>query len=92
MENIPDATPDARVEQATRRFGRIDTLVNKAGIIQVGPMLTAMEDCAAALDVMFWSVLYPPLAVRQQMRSRRRGRMGKITSIGGMVHVPHLLP
>jgi len=55
-------------------------------------MLTAMEDFAAALDVMFWSVLYPPLAVRPQMRLWRRGRMGNITSIGSMVHVPHLLP
>jgi NAD(P)-dependent dehydrogenase (short-subunit alcohol dehydrogenase family) len=80
------------VGQATERFGQIDILVNNAGIIQVGPMQTATEDFAAALDVMFWGVLYPTLAVLPQMRTRHRGRIVNITSIGGMVSVPHLLP
>jgi len=80
------------VEQATQRFGRIDILVNNAGIIQVGPMPTAVEDYETALNVMFWGVLYPTLAVLPQMRARHSGRIVNITSIGGMVSVPHLLP
>jgi NAD(P)-dependent dehydrogenase (short-subunit alcohol dehydrogenase family) len=81
------------VEQAMQRFGRIDILVNNAGIIQVGPLHTAtVEDFHTALDVMFWGVLYPTLAVLPQMRQRRRGRIVTITSIGGTVSVPHLLP
>jgi NAD(P)-dependent dehydrogenase (short-subunit alcohol dehydrogenase family) len=80
------------VGQATERFGQVDILVNNAGIIQVGPMQTATEDFAAALDVMFWGVLYPTLAVLPQMRARHSGRIVNITSIGGMVSVPHLLP
>jgi NAD(P)-dependent dehydrogenase (short-subunit alcohol dehydrogenase family) len=81
------------VEQATQRFGQVDILVNNAGIIQVGPMHTAtVEDFKAALDVMFWGVLYPSLAVLPQMRARHQGRIVNITSIGGMVSVPHLLP
>jgi short-subunit dehydrogenase len=51
-----------------------------------------VEDFEAALDVMFWGVLYPTLAVVPQMRARHRGRIVTITSIGGMVSVPHLLP
>jgi NAD(P)-dependent dehydrogenase (short-subunit alcohol dehydrogenase family) len=51
------------VKQATQCFARVDILVNNMGIIQVGPMPTAMEECAAALDVRFWGVLYPPLAI-----------------------------
>lgn len=55
-------------------------------------MPTATEDFAAALDVMCWGMLYPTLAVLPQMRARHSGRMRNITSIGGMVSVPHLLP
>jgi hypothetical protein len=42
--------------------------------------------------VMFWGALYPRLAVLPQMRARRSGHVVNITSIGGMVSVPHLLP
>jgi len=81
------------VDQATQRFGRVDIVVNNAGIIQVGPMsTTTVEDFAQALDVMFWGALYPTLAVLPQMRARRSGHVVNITSIGGMVSVPHLLP
>ena len=52
------------VDQATQRFGRVDIVVNNAGIIQVGPLATTTkEDFATALDVMFWGTLYPTLAV-----------------------------
>lgn len=81
------------IDQATQRFGRIDTLVNNAGMIQVGPLQVAtVEDFAAAMDVMFWGVLYPTLAVLPQMRARHKGRIVNITSIGGLVSIPHLLP
>ena len=81
------------VDQATQRFGRVDIVVNKAGIIQVGPMsTTTMEDFANALDVMFWGTLYPTLAVLPQVRARRSRRVVNITSIDGMVSAPHLLP
>ena len=81
------------VGQATQRFGRVDIVVNSAGILQVGPMsTTTVEDFATALDVMSWGALYPTLAVLPQMRARRSGHVVNITSIGGMVSVPHLLP
>jgi NAD(P)-dependent dehydrogenase (short-subunit alcohol dehydrogenase family) len=80
-------------DQATQRFGRVDIVVNNAGIIQVGPMsTTTVEDFANALDVVFWATLYPTLAVLPQIRARRSGHVVNITSIGGMVSVPHLLP
>ena len=81
------------VEEATRHFGRVDILVNNAGQIQVGPMPTAtVQDFEDALGVMFWGALYPTLAVLPQMRARRSGRIVNITSIGGKVGIPHLLP
>src|SRR5450759_4776995 len=45
-----------------------------------------------AMDVMYWGVLYPTLAVLPQMREHKRGRIVNITSIGGKVSIPHLLP
>ena len=81
------------VEQATARFGRIDILVNNAGIITVGPLETqTLEDFERAMGIMFWGALYPTLAVLPQMRARRAGRIAFITSIGGKLSVPHLLP
>ena len=44
------------------------------------------------MGVMFWGTLYPVLAVLPQMRARRRGRIVNVTSVGGKVAVPHLLP
>jgi short-subunit dehydrogenase len=81
------------VEEATRHFGQVDVLVNNAGIIQVGPLQTmTLEDFEEALGVMFWGAVYPTLAVLPQMRQRRSGRIVNITSIGGKVSVPHLVP
>lgn len=81
------------VREANARFGEIDILVNNAGIIAVGPLesqtLTDFQEC---MDVMFWGVVYPTLAVLPQMMQRRSGRIANITSIGGKVAVPHLLP
>ena len=88
----PDALNDM-VQGVTRHFGRIDILVNNAGTIQVGPVDTVTEDdFRHAMDVMFWAPLRATLAVLPQMRERRRGRIVNITSIGGMVSVPHTLP
>jgi len=81
------------VADVTQHFGRIDVLVNNAGIIQVGPVANmSVEDFEAALQSDFWGTLYPTLAVLPQMRGRRGGRIVNITSIGGKVSVPHLLP
>ncbi|MGE3908811.1 MAG: SDR family NAD(P)-dependent oxidoreductase [Chloroflexota bacterium] len=81
------------IEQVTARFGQIDILVNNAGVIQVGPLENqTVDDFQMAMDVMYWGVVYPTLAVLPQMRDRRSGRIVNVTSIGGKMAVPHLLP
>ena len=81
------------VRKATERFGRVDVLVNNAGIITVGPLKSqTLEDFERAMDTIFWGAVYPTLEVLPQMLERRNGRIANITSIGGRVSVPHLLP
>jgi len=92
-----DLTTKAQVELMVRRvrehFGRIDVLVNNAGIIEVGPVDTMTHaDFERAMRTHFWSPLYTMLAVLPEMRERRDGRIVNISSIGGKIGVPHLVP
>ncbi len=84
---------ESLAERATAHFGRIDILVNNAGIIQVGPVQNQrLEDFQAAHDIMFWGPVYATFAVLPQMLERQHGHIVNITSIGGRVSMPHLLP
>lgn len=81
------------IEQAAQKFGRVDVLVNNAGVITVGPLENQTpEDFREVMDSNFFSGLYCTLAVLPQMRERRDGAIANITSIGGKIAVPHLLP
>ena len=84
---------DLAIEATLERFSRIDVLVNNAGLITVGPVASmTLEDFDEALRVMYWGTVYTSLAVLEHMRPRHSGRIVNITSIGGKVSVPHLLP
>jgi short-subunit dehydrogenase len=81
------------IDSARRQFGHIDILVNNAGIITVGPLSAqSLEDFREAMDVIFWGTVRPTLAVLPEMVERRQGRIVNITSIGGKVSIPHLVP
>ncbi len=81
------------VTSARQHFGRIDTLVNNAGTISVGPVMAhGVEDFRESMDTMFWGTVYPTLAVLPAMIEHGKGRIVNITSLGGKVSMPHLLP
>jgi short-subunit dehydrogenase len=84
---------EALVEEVHRNLGPIDVLINNAGVIEVGPAETmSLADYEEAMATNFWGMLYPTLAVLPEMRDRGAGRIVNITSIGGKLGIPHLLP
>src|SRR5919199_1818935 len=92
-----DMTERAQVEKLVNdvraHFGRIDVLINNAGVIQVGPIdVMTLEDYEQAMRTHYWGPLYAILAVLPEMRSRGEGRIVNISSVGGKISVPHLLP
>jgi NAD(P)-dependent dehydrogenase (short-subunit alcohol dehydrogenase family) len=87
------AEVEALIAEVVRRFGGIDILVNNAGIMKVGPVETmTVADFEEAMRVNFWGMVYPTLAVLPVMHAQGGGRIVNITSIGGKISVPHLLP
>jgi NAD(P)-dependent dehydrogenase (short-subunit alcohol dehydrogenase family) len=81
------------VQEVHRSLGPVDVLINNAGVIEVGPAETmSVGDYEEAMGTNFWGMLFPTLAVLPDMRTRGSGRIVNITSIGGKLGIPHLLP
>ena len=84
---------EAMIGDTISDFGRIDVLVNNAGTISVGPIQSmTVDDFEHAMDVMFWGMVYATLAALPQLERQPEAHIVNITSIGGKVAVPHLIP
>lgn len=92
-----DLTQGEEIRDLVRRvrteLGPVDVLVNNAGRIEIGPFGTMTEaDHAAGLELHYWAPLRLIEAVLPDMKARGRGHIVNITSIGGRMAVPHMLP
>lgn len=84
---------EAAIERVVREYGRIDVLINNAGVIQAGPFEhMQVEDFEEALAVHLKGPLYLTKAAFPYMRLQGGGRIVNIASIGGKVALPHFLP
>lgn len=81
------------VDATTEHYGGLDVLVANAGQISVGPISAqTTDDVRDALDVMLWGVLHCALTALPHLRASGEGRLTVISSIGGKLAPPHLLP
>ena len=81
------------VRQIIDRFGKIDILINNAGIIEVGPLEhMTREDFERAMQLHFWAPFELISQIVPEMRTCGGGRIVNISSIGGKIAVPHMAP
>ena len=97
MSMTVDVTDQRQVQamiiDILEHYGRLDVLINNAGIVQVGPQENmGVNEYEQAMKANFWSALYTMLTVIPYFKEQGGGRIVNITSIGGKIAVPHLLP
>lgn len=74
--------------------GGPDIVIANAGVIQVAPLdAIGAKEFQDAMDTMYMGAVHTCLeAIPYLRQSERGGRLGVISSVGGLMGVPHLLP
>ncbi len=85
---VTDVTDHAQVQEladaALERYGRIDVLVNNAGLMPLSPLdLLKVDEWDRMIDVNIKGVLYGVAAVLPHMRSRKQGHIINLSSVAG---------
>jgi NAD(P)-dependent dehydrogenase (short-subunit alcohol dehydrogenase family) len=80
------AAAGAAINQARRRFGRLDVIVNNAGYANVSPIETGDdEDFRAQFETNFWGVYHVSKAAIPVLRAQGGGLIMQFSSMGGRV-------
>ena len=81
------------VDDVVAADGRVDAAFHVAGVIQVGHVdAVTLGHYRDAVDTMLWGPVHLSLAVLPVMRDAVHGRIGIVSSVGGLVAVPRLVP
>lgn len=79
------------VAEVQGRYGPIEVVAAVAGVLSVGPVADQAEAYDESVDIMLRGPINVAHAVLPSMRERGRGRIGIVTSIAGLIPVPHLV-
>lgn len=81
------------VDKAIARFGAIDVLINNAGIYISGPAEQfSLADWHQAIDTNLWGYIHTIQALLPHFLERKSGTIVNLSSIGGKVPAPYLVP
>ncbi|CAN5181804.1 oxidoreductase [soil metagenome] len=79
----------AAIQQALDKFGKIDVLVNNAGIGYFGAVEESEDDEVRRMfEINFWGLANVTKAILPHMRKQRSGHILNVASIGGLVGFP----
>ncbi|MGV2827188.1 SDR family NAD(P)-dependent oxidoreductase [Myxosarcina sp. GI1(2024)] len=85
------AAVETLVARGSDRFGKIDVLVNNAGICMSASMAqTTIEDWEKIINTNLWGYIYTIKAILPQMLARKQGSIINVGSFGGKVPMPNM--
>ena len=85
-----EAQARTTVDQAMKRFGRIDVVLNSAGYSLLGNFEElGVQDVERQFATNFWGLMYVMRAALPVMRRQRSGHIINISSVAGVVGLKH---
>jgi len=91
LDVTQDESVSALVAQVIERFGRIDVLVNNAGVGMAGAAEeSSISQTQAVFDSNLFGMIRMTNAVLPHMRAQRAGRVVNVSSVLGLIPAPYM--
>jgi NAD(P)-dependent dehydrogenase (short-subunit alcohol dehydrogenase family) len=91
LDVVSEESVSIAVQKVIQRFGRIDVLVNNAGIGSIGAAEeTSVEQARSVFDINVFGVMRMVKEVLPHMRAQKRGRIINLSSVQGFIPAPYM--